>query len=113
MCSTAKIAAGRSPGSPRSSARSGSRPPAEAPTTTMARRWGMRQPYPPAARLHLARRVGAELRLEQVHRLEEGGLLAGRELVKNAGQRAGGAVQPLPDDRRLGRVDLDQRPAAV
>jgi hypothetical protein len=34
---------------------------------------------------------------EQVHGLEEGFLLAGGELVQDAGQRFGGAIEPVAD----------------
>jgi len=38
-----------------------------------------------------------QLGFEQVHGLEEGLLLARGELVQDAGQRLGGAVEPVAD----------------
>jgi hypothetical protein len=57
--------------------------------------------------------VPAELRLEHVHCLEEGGLLARREPAEHPGKRAGGAVEPLLGQVPLGRMHLDERLAAV
>jgi hypothetical protein len=57
--------------------------------------------------------LGAQFGFQQVHGLEEGGLLARRELVQDPGQRAGRAVQPLSDQGALGRGDRDDRPPAV
>jgi hypothetical protein len=48
-----------------------------------------------------------QLGLEQVHRLEERLLLAGGELVENAGDRAGGAVEPFTDQAGPGGGDRD------
>src|SRR5690348_14156856 len=57
--------------------------------------------------------LGAQLALEQVHGLQEGLLLTGRELVEDAGQWPGGAVQPFTDQSGLGRDDLDDRAPPV
>src|SRR5690348_3188711 len=57
--------------------------------------------------------LGAQLVFEQVHGLQEGLLLGGRELVEYAGQRPGGTVQPFPDQGGLGRDDLDDRAPPV
>src|ERR1700722_11066224 len=82
---------------------------------TPPRRCSSSRPRPAAS--HPARSgagvVGGELFLEHVHRLEEGGPLAGGQPVEDPGERAGGAVQPLLDHAGLGRLDLDERPAAV
>ena len=50
---------------------------------------------------------------EQVHGLEEGFLLAGGELVQDAGQRFGGAVEPVADQGCLAGDDLDDRAPPV
>jgi hypothetical protein len=48
-----------------------------------------------------------KLGFEQVHRLEERLLLAGGELVEDAGDRAGGAVEPFIDQPGLVGGDRD------
>ena len=55
----------------------------------------------------------AKLGLEQVHGLEEGLLFVGGELVEDAGDRAGGAVEPFTDQGGLGRNDRDDRAPPV
>jgi YceI-like domain len=54
-----------------------------------------------------------QLGFEQVHGFEEGFLLAGGELVQDAGQRLGGAVEPLADQDCLAGDDLDDRAPPV
>ena len=47
------------------------------------------------------------------HRLKEGGLFTGSEPVEDAGERVGGAVEPLPDESALSGRHLDERAPAV
>jgi integrase/recombinase XerD len=54
-----------------------------------------------------------QLGFEQVHGLEEGFLLAGGELVQDAGQRCGGAIEPVADQGCLAGDDLDDRAPPV
>jgi hypothetical protein len=55
----------------------------------------------------------AQFGFEQVHGLEEGFLLAGGELVQDAGQRFGGASEPVADQGCLAGDDLDDRAPPV
>src|SRR5579864_9739821 len=57
--------------------------------------------------------LAVQLGFEQIHGLEEGLLLGGCELVQDAGQRLGGAVQPSGDLGGLGGGNLDDRAPPV
>ncbi len=57
--------------------------------------------------------LAAQFGLEQVHGLEEGGLLARGQLVEHPRQRPGRAVQPLLHQRALSRGDPYDRPPPV